>query len=218
MLWRSASRDAHGVAKRAGASAVSRGDSLSLEPRMWTSLIPNPLHPAIVHLPIAIVVLLPLTIIGALWAIRRGASVVPTWSAAVAMHALLAGTAWLALATGDPAKETVEQVVAEAPIESHEEAAEAFLAIAAGALVLSLIGARRDRLGAVARVSTVAGSAVLIAAGWNVGHSGGQLVYRYGAASAYTSPDSTGSSRTPSRTPSRAPSAGRAERGDDDDR
>ena len=44
---------------------------------MWSSIIPNPLHPAIVHLPMAIVVLLPLTVIGAIWVIRRGAA--PPW-------------------------------------------------------------------------------------------------------------------------------------------
>ncbi len=152
---------------------------------MLSSLIPNPLHPAIVHLPVALVVFLPAVMLIALWAIRRGTKPLMAWGAAVAVHAMLAATAWLALATGDPAKEQVERTVAEAPIESHEEAAEAFLALTAAALAVSLIGVRRDAVGKWARVTAAAGSVVLLGAGWNVGHSGGQLVYKYGAGTAY---------------------------------
>ncbi|HEX6942959.1 MAG TPA: hypothetical protein VF128_08515 [Gemmatimonadaceae bacterium] len=37
------------------------------------SLIPNPLHPAVVHLPVAIAVLVPIVAVAALVFIRRGA-------------------------------------------------------------------------------------------------------------------------------------------------
>ena len=152
---------------------------------MLTSLIPNPLHPAIVHLPMALVVLLPLTVVVAIWAIRRGGSPVRVWGVAAAMHAFLALSAWASLASGGADEERVEKVVAEAPVESHEEAAEAFLALAVGALAVSLVGLRRDRVGAIARGVAAVGSVVLLGSGWQVGHSGGQLVYRHGAASAY---------------------------------
>jgi hypothetical protein len=174
---------------------------------MWSSIIPDPLHAAVVHLPKALVILLPLGVAGSIVAIRRGAPAKTVWGVAILAHALLAGSAWLSLATGDPAKDRVEHVVAEAPIESHEEAAEAFLAVAAGALVLSLVGARRDRIGRLTRVASAAASVGLVALGWNVGHSGGQLVYRYGAAGAYTSPSAANGSAGPAK-------AGRA--GDDD--
>jgi hypothetical protein len=39
----------------------------------------------------------------------------------------------------------------------------------------------------VARIGAAIGTAVILGAGWNVGHSGGMLVYRDGAASAYLS-------------------------------
>lgn len=153
---------------------------------MLTSLIPNPLHPAIVHLPIALVVLLPLTIAVAIYLIRRGGSPMRVWGVAAAMHAALALSAWASLASGSADEVRVEKAVAEAPVESHEEAAEAFLALAVGALAVALIGLRRDRVGAIARGVAAVGSVVLLGSGWQVGHSGGQLVYRYGAASAYT--------------------------------
>ena len=127
------------------------------------------------------------------------------WGVAAAMHAALALSAWASLASGDAAAEKVEKVVTEAPVESHEEAAEAFLALAVGAVAVSLIGLRRDRAGSVARGVAAVGSLVLLGSGWQVGHSGGQLVYRYGAASAYTTdsvltadggaPQRTGSSK-----------------------
>ena len=108
---------------------------------------------------------------------------------------MLALSAWASLATGDQAGEKVENVVAEAPVETHEEAAETFLALSVGALVISLVGFRKDQIGTAARAAASVATVVLLVAGWRVGHSGGQLVYRYGAASAYT--DST-SARTPS--------------------
>lgn len=153
---------------------------------MLTSFIPSPLHPAIVHLPMALVILLPVTVVIALWAIRRGGAPMRVWGVAAAMHAALVLSAWASLASGDSAGEQVEKVVAEAPVESHEEAAEAFLALAVGALVVALVGLRRDRAGTIARGVAGVGTLVLLGAGWQVGHSGGQLVYRYGAASAYT--------------------------------
>jgi hypothetical protein len=37
------------------------------------SLVADPLRPAVVHLPIALTLLVPVFAVGALWAIRRGA-------------------------------------------------------------------------------------------------------------------------------------------------
>ncbi len=152
---------------------------------MLTSLIPNPLHPAIVHLPMALAVLLPVTVAVALWMIRRGGQPRRVWGVAAAMHAALALSAWASLATGDSASEQAERVVAEAPIESHEEAAEAFLALAAGTLVVSLAGLLKNRPGQLARGASAVGAVALLVSGWNVGHSGGELVYRYNAGAAY---------------------------------
>ncbi|MEQ1691288.1 MAG: hypothetical protein ABMA00_08395 [Gemmatimonas sp.] len=157
---------------------------------MLQSIIPNPLHPAIVHLPMAFVVLLPVAVAVAILVIRRGAIPWKVWAVAAAMHAMLALSAWASLATGDEAGEKAEKVIAEAPIESHEVAAETFLALSVGALVIALVGLRADGIGTSARAVAAVGTVVLLVAGWRVGHSGGELVYRYGAASAYT--DSSG--------------------------
>ena len=159
---------------------------------MLPSFIPSPLHPAVVHLPIALAVLTPAFALGALWAIRRGARPLRAWGIATAMCAALSLSAWLAVETGEQTEERVESVVAEAPIETHEEAAEAFLALSVIVLGVAAVGLRTGRLGTIARVAGTVGTVALLGAGWNVGHSGGALVYRYGAADAYVSPPGGG--------------------------
>jgi hypothetical protein len=153
---------------------------------MLTSILPDPLHPAIVHLPIALTLLLPPFALGALWAIRRGATPIRAWGVAAALFAALTLSSWMAVESGEQAGERVERVVAEAPLESHEEAAEGFLTMSAVVLGVALVGLGGGRVGRAARLLGTAGSVVLLGAGWRVGHSGGALVYRHGAASAYT--------------------------------
>lgn len=148
-------------------------------------MFPNPLHPAVVHLPIALVGLLPLFATGALLAIHRGAPARRVWTLVVGLHALLAVCAWAAVETGEEQEEAVERVVAEQHIESHEEAAERFLVLAGIALGLSASGLLGGRSGKVGRVLGTASTALLLTAGIQVGNSGGDLVYKHGAARAY---------------------------------
>lgn len=156
------------------------------------SLIPNPLHPAVVHLPIAFAVLLPLFAVGALWFIRRGSRPRAAWGVFVAMSAALVASAWVSLQTGEQQEERVEEVVSERSIHQHEEAADLFLAVSAGVLVVALGGLVGGRIGQVGRWAATAGTAAVLASGWNVGHSGGMLVYRDGAGSAYAQSAGTG--------------------------
>ncbi len=154
-------------------------------------MLPDPLHPAIVHFPVVLMFLLPLVALATLWRIRRGASPLRAWAITVAVAAALALSAWAAVQTGETQMERVEDAMAEAPLENHEEMAERFLALSVGLLILSGAGLFRGRVGSVARGVAAVGTFGLLAAGVPVGHSGGQLVYRYGAASAYIA--STGS-------------------------
>lgn len=150
------------------------------------SFIPTPLHPAIVHFPIVLTVLLPLFAIGAISAIRKGARPIRAWGLTTALFGALTLSSWAAVETGQDQEERVEDVVADAPLESHEEAAESFLLLSLGMLGIATIGLSSGRIGSAARVAGTVGTVVLVIAGYRVGHSGGELVYRYGAASAYT--------------------------------
>ncbi|MCL4213021.1 MAG: hypothetical protein KJZ74_03820 [Gemmatimonadales bacterium] len=152
-----------------------------------SNLVPNPLHPAVVHLPIALTVLVPAFAVGALVAIRRGARPVRAWGITTALLATLSLSAWVSLETGADQEDRVERVVTEQAIHSHEEAAEAFLALSLLVLVIAGAGLLNGRIGTGARLAATVGTLALIVAGYRVGHSGGALVYQHGAASAYTS-------------------------------
>jgi uncharacterized membrane protein len=156
-------------------------------------MLPNPLHPAIVHFPVVLAFLLPLFVLGALWMIRRGANARRAWAIPVGCAAALALSSWAAVQTGEAQGDRVERVVSEQAFDSHEEVAEAFLATSAGVAIVALIGLSAGIPGRVARVATGIGAVALMGLVARVGHSGGQLVYRYGAASAYTSTSTTSS-------------------------
>lgn len=150
------------------------------------SILPTPLHPMIVHLPIALTVLTPFFAAGALWAVRRGASVRPAWGLATAMLVLLFASGWAALRTGEREEERVEEVVGESALEGHEEAAELFLWSAGIVVLLAGAGFLHGRIGNMARIAAAAGTLALLGTGYNVGHSGGALVYSQNAGAAYS--------------------------------
>lgn len=150
-------------------------------------MLPDPLHPAIVHFPIVLAILVPVALLGLLYRItrRKGEPARPTWAVAVALTAMLAGSAWLALQTGERDEDRVEEVVSESAIHTHEERAEQFLLLTVAVFGVSAIGLSGRRIGHWARYASAIGSLLVIPAGYLVGHSGGELVYRHGAAQAY---------------------------------
>lgn len=145
-----------------------------------------PLHPLVVHFPIVLVMLLPISIAIALWIIRKGATPRRVWSVPVALAAALALSAWVATETGESQEDTVERVVARGALHGHEEAAERFLVLSGVLVLVTATGFARGNVGRAARLVSAAGALGLVVAGVQVGHSGGTLVYREGAASAYT--------------------------------
>jgi uncharacterized membrane protein len=149
------------------------------------SFLPTPLHPAVVHFPIVFAVLAPIFALVALVAIRRGSRPVVAWGFTTLLVAGLVGSSWAALETGEQQEDRVEPVVAEAAFETHEEAADAFFGASIAVLAISLIGFAPRQAGTAARALATAGTLVLVVMGYRVGHSGGQLVYQEGAASAY---------------------------------
>lgn len=148
-------------------------------------MIPNPLHAAVVHFPIVLMVLMPIVAMVALWTIRRGAVPRKAWVVPVATAAALTLSSWVAVETGEREEEKVEAVVAESALHGHEEAAERFLLLSGVLLLLTSAGLLGGPVGRVARGGATTGALGLVAVGAQVGHSGGELVYRDGAASAY---------------------------------
>ena len=179
------------------------------------SLIPNPLHPAVVHLPVAIAVLVPIVAVGALIFIKRGTGPRVAWGLMVGSLFALLLSGWVALQTGEQQEERVEDVVGDAPIHTHEEAADLFMLTTGVVLAIGLAGFAPGRVGRAGRWAATLGTAAILGTGWNVGHTGGMLVYRDGAASAYAS---DGEVRSGGEDVERPSDRDRERRREDDDR
>jgi hypothetical protein len=148
-------------------------------------VIPNPLHPAVVHFPIVFAVLLPFIAAGALWAIRRGTTPRRAWLFPLALAAALTLSAVVAVKSGQAQEDRVENLVGERAVHGHEEAAEVFLVLSGVLLAVAAVGLAPGLAGRAARIVATLGTIGVLGAGYRVGASGGELVYRHGAASVY---------------------------------
>jgi uncharacterized membrane protein len=148
-------------------------------------MLPNPLHPAVVHLPMALAVVIPaLAFLGA-WLIHKSLLPARSWILIVFLQVLLVGSGWLALETGEDEEDRVERIVSEDLIEAHEEAAERFLLLGGIGLLVGGAGLLSGQRGAAGRIAGTVATVVVLVAAVSVGHLGGDLVYRHGAATAY---------------------------------
>lgn len=143
-----------------------------------------PLHPAVVHIPIALAVLMPLVSLGLLFSWWRGWLPRRAWWVAVALQAALVGSGLLALRTGHAESEQAEQARGEETVDAHEDAAEVFEWSAAGMLALALAAAllRREAAARATAGVAVAASLAVLTLGYRTGSAGGHLVYGGGAA------------------------------------
>jgi uncharacterized membrane protein len=153
-----------------------------------------PLHPKLVHLPIALAVLMPLITSGLLLAWFKGWFPRRTWAIAAALQLVLAGTAFAAMRTGEETEEQVGDVVPDRAVEVHEETAEVFTWTAAGITLLALLalGVKDEKSARAAAIVTTAGTLVVLFLGYRVGEAGGRLVYEHGAAQPYVDAARTG--------------------------
>ena len=114
-------------------------------------MLPDPLHPAVVHFPIVLSVLLPVVVLGALLAVRRGASLRVAWAIPVALALALTASAWVSIETGEAQEDRVEAVVPETAIHTHEERAERFLVLSGAVLAILAVGFAGGVVGSSAR-------------------------------------------------------------------
>ena len=147
-------------------------------------------HPKLVHLPLGLALVMPFLAAGILLA-RRACLLPPgSWLVAILLQAVLVAGAYGAMRAGHHEEERVEDIVGEHWIHEHEEAAESFLwgagivlAVMAAGLVLP-----EGTVSTVALVGAAVGTLVVTGLAIRTGQSGGELVYKHGAASAYVSP------------------------------
>ena len=145
------------------------------------NFLPNPLHPAVVHFPIVLLLLGSLVALAAVFVRKHG---VPVLAASLLILGAL-GT-WGAVESGESDGGLVENTATQVNdlVDEHETWAKRtmtisiFAAFAAGGAVLM---ARWPR---TARAVAIVAALVSVAAAYSVyqtGHRGGALVYRHGA-------------------------------------
>ena len=156
-----------------------------------------PLHPAIVHLPLGLALVVPLLALGIAIAIRRGALPARSWLIVLAVQAVLFAGGLVALRTGEQEEERVEDRVAESAIERHETLAERFVWSAGGTLALgaAVLVVRSHPATATLMAATTLATMVTAGAGIQVGHTGGTIVHGPTGLAATTSGDAGGGER-----------------------
>jgi uncharacterized membrane protein len=146
------------------------------------NLLPNPLHPAVVHFPIVLLLLGAVVAIAAVFVRKYG---VPALAAGLLVLGAL-GT-WGAVKSGESDGGLIENTAPQvnALVEAHETWAKRTLTISILAAFAagggSVLMARWPR---IARAVAVVAAVASIAAAYGVyetGHRGGALVYRHGA-------------------------------------
>lgn len=174
--------------------------------------MPDPLHPALVHLPLGLALVMPLVAAGVALAVARRWCPPRAWIAVVALQALLVAGGVAALVTGERDGERVERIAGEAPVETHEERAEAFLVSAVVALATAAAALVAPRFAGGLMGFSLTFMLVAAVQGVRAGKAGGELVYRHGAARAF----SAGAEGAPP--PAEDPGRGRERRGRDRER
>ncbi len=141
--------------------------------------MPSPLHPAVVHFPVALLILGAFASVLAVF-FRR-------WSLPVVAAVLLglgALGSFAAMVTGEQDEERAETVAPEALLEQHEDAASQARLAAIVATFFACVSVALARRPIIARAVGAAAAVVAISAAFLVartGHLGGRLVYDYGA-------------------------------------
>lgn len=149
-------------------------------------MIDLPLHPIAVHFPIVLGSLLPALALLLWWSIRKEWVVPKAWALVPAVALVYMLSALVASELGEEDEDKVEKIVREEVIEEHEEAAEVIPWVAGTLMIVSLAGFVK-KYDDKAKLAVVALSLVAIVPLGIAGHTGGELVYKYGAARAHMS-------------------------------
>ena len=149
-----------------------------------------PTHPVVVHLPLALAVLLPLGTASVGWAVWKGKLPERAWAGIVIAHFVLAASAGAASLLGESDARRIQTRVEASHVEEHEGEGHRLLigaviafGLAVGGLVLRDVKHRRTAIAATIAAGLACAVLAIIA-----GRGGAELVYKRGAAAAWSEP------------------------------
>ncbi|MCB0376962.1 MAG: hypothetical protein KDD33_00590 [Bdellovibrionales bacterium] len=146
-----------------------------------------PYHPMVVHLPIALAIIIPILSLFLWGAIKCKKASAKSWGILVVLTALYLVSSLAAVKSGEFDEDLVEDKIGKKLVHEHEERGEKIPWVAGVLLIAYTVTyvTGRSKLSWTHKLCTV----LSIAAVYPIilaGHSGGQLVYKHGAASAHT--------------------------------
>ena len=145
-----------------------------------------PLHPALVHIPIGVAFVLPCPAVVVAIAIGKGKLPKTAWLVVVGLQVIVLAGGIASVRTGEEDRRRTVMLVGSANLDPHEEAGDAFNVSAGVSLALGIASFfPGGTIANVGRAATVLASSACTYFAYSAGHSGGGLVYQFGAASAY---------------------------------
>ncbi len=144
-----------------------------------------PLHPAIVHVPLGLAVVLGPILAALLWLERRAPAQRGPWWLGAMLASVLAVGALAASSAGEDEALRLAQRIPIAALEAHDDAAGLFTAVSVLAALLALAAgvAAQPRPRRALQVVSVLVALLLLPLALRVGRAGGELVWEHGAAS-----------------------------------
>ena len=161
-----------------------------------------PLHPLIVHFPLAFAFTMPLIALAVLVCVRQGRLPASAWAFVTALQLFTTITGYASLKTGENDEEPVEKVLGKKLIHQHEERAEMFVALTVAATSLA-VATNLVKPAVQGYMMVLSVAVMLLQAGlaWRTGGSGGELVYLHGAAQTHKGALATAPSQQPQAAP-----------------
>ncbi|PIP93815.1 MAG: hypothetical protein COW00_04465 [Bdellovibrio sp. CG12_big_fil_rev_8_21_14_0_65_39_13] len=141
-----------------------------------------PLHPAIVHLPLGLIIFAPILSLLFLFYFKDLVNFKRNWLIVVFLHLFVMGGALVAKKTGEIEEERVEKIIGHHEIHEHEEKAEFFIVLSIVFFLVSgaVLAPNKTAVRKGLQYTLLLGQLGLIAVGINVGHSGGEMVFSQG--------------------------------------
>lgn len=146
----------------------------------------TPLHPMIVHFPLAVTFLLPILILIFAWMIKTKKMKAASWLVIIFLQLSVVVSGYVAIETGENEEDRVEKVVSKKLIHEHEDASKVFVGSVVVLLAVSIgvyFMREEKQFPVQVGLGILAIASCLLAV--RSGKLGGELVYEHGAAGAY---------------------------------